>query len=52
MAFTVRADTRFRRGDLPARREEVHAGERVVVHGKTSGDHVEATEVRLAQAKK
>lgn len=46
-AFTITAETRFRRGDAPARREDVHPGERAVVHGKTHGDHLDATEIRL-----
>lgn len=51
-AFAVNAETRFRRGDSPAGREDVRVGERAVVHGTQAGDGVAATDVRLSPVKK
>jgi hypothetical protein len=49
--FAITPETRFLRGDAPARREDVRVGERAVVHGKSVGERVEAVRVRLGAAK-
>ena len=49
-AFTLNAETRFRRGDAPASRQDVQVGERAVVHG--TGADGAAAEVRLSPVKK
>lgn len=46
--FAVTAETRFFRGDKPARPEDVQVGQRAVVHGKKAGDGVQAVRVKLA----
>lgn len=45
--FAITPETRFFRGDAPARREDVRVGERAVVQGKSVGGRVEAVRVRL-----
>jgi hypothetical protein len=46
--FRITAETRFSRGEEPARPGDVRVGERAVVHGKrAAGDDVEAVRVRL-----
>jgi hypothetical protein len=50
VAFAVRPDTRFFRGDNPARRDDVQVGERAVVHGKKAGEEVHAVRVKLGPA--
>jgi hypothetical protein len=47
IAFKVTPETRFFRGDKPARAEDVRVGQRAVVHGKRAGDAVEAVRVKL-----
>lgn len=47
-AYALGPDTRFRRGTAPARREDVRAGERAVVHARRDGEKLHATEIRLA----
>jgi hypothetical protein len=49
-AYALGPDTKFRRGAAPARREDVRAGERAVVHARREGDKLHATEIRLAPA--
>lgn len=46
--FALDEDTRFERGYVPTRREDVRVGERAVVHGRRDGKVVRATKVRLA----
>ncbi len=46
--FALAPETSFQRGNAPARREDVNVGERVVVHGKHSGDREIAALVKLA----
>ena len=47
-AYALGPDTKFRRGTAPARREDVHPGERAVVHARRDGEKLRATEIRLA----
>jgi hypothetical protein len=47
VAFTVTPETRFFRGDKPARPEDVQVGQRAVVQGKRDGERVEAVRVKL-----
>lgn len=49
-AYVLGPDTKFRRGAAPARREDIRAGERAVVHARRDGDKLHATEIRLAPA--
>jgi hypothetical protein len=49
--YALDADTKFLRGEAPARREDVRAGERAVVHARRDGGELHATEVRLAPAR-
>lgn len=49
-AYALGPDTKFRRGAAPARREDVHPGERAVVHARRDGEKLRATEIRLAPA--
>ena len=46
--FSVTKETRFLAGDKPGRAEDVHVGQRVVVHGKREGDGLRALQVKLA----
>lgn len=48
--YALGPDTKYRRGTAPARREDVRAGERAVVHARREGDKLHATEIRLAPA--
>lgn len=48
VAFTVTKDTRFFQGEKPARPEDVRVGQRAVVHGKRSGERLEAVRVKLS----
>ena len=50
VAFTVTKDTQFFRGDVPARPEDVKPGQRAVVHGKRTGERLEAVRVKLGAA--
>ncbi len=52
VAFTVTQDTRFLRGEKPARSEDVRVGQRAVVHGKRAGEALQATQVKLGEAPK
>jgi hypothetical protein len=47
VAFTITPETRFVRGEAPARREDVRVGQRAVVEGKAAGERVEAVRVKL-----
>jgi hypothetical protein len=47
VAFTITPETRFFRGEAPARREDVRVGQRAVVQGKPAGERVEAVRVKL-----
>jgi hypothetical protein len=47
VAFTITPETRFSRGDAPARREDVRVGQRAVVQGKPAGERVDAVRVKL-----
>ena len=50
---TVTSATRFMRGKAVGKREELHPGDRVVVHTRKKGDSLEAVEVHYgATAKK
>jgi len=48
--YALGPDTKFVRGEAPARREEVRAGERAVIHARRDGERLQATEIRLAPA--
>jgi hypothetical protein len=48
VAFAVTQETRFFRGDEPARPEDVRVGQRAVVQGKRSGERIDAMRVKLA----
>jgi hypothetical protein len=50
VAFTLTPETRFLRGESPARPEDVRVGERAVVNGKRSGETVQAVRVKLGPA--
>lgn len=50
VTFSVTPETRFLRGESPARPEDVRAGERAVVHGKRVGEALEAVLVKLGPA--
>jgi hypothetical protein len=47
VAFTVTPDTRFVRQGKGTPAEDVHVGERAVVHGKRVRESLEALEVKL-----
>lgn len=47
VAFAVTKETRFSRGEQPARADDVRVGDRVVVHGKRAGERLEAVRVKL-----
>lgn len=49
--YALGAETKFLRGEIPARREDVRAGERAVVHARRDGEALLAIEVRLAPAR-
>ena len=48
--YALGQDTKFVRGEAPARREEVRAGERAVIHARRDGEKLHATEIRLGPA--
>ena len=48
--FTVTPDTRFFRGEKPARPGDVRVGQRAVVRGKRAGERLEAVRVSLGSA--
>jgi hypothetical protein len=48
----VTSKTRFVRDASPVKLEDVEVGQRVVVHGKRSGDRIEAAEVKLGSKPK
>ena len=50
VAFTITKDTRFFRGNEPAGRADVKPGQRAVVHGKRTGEQLEAARVKLGAA--
>jgi hypothetical protein len=50
VAFRITPETRFSRGDAPARPGDARVGERAVVDGRRAGGEVEAVRVRLAPA--
>lgn len=45
--FAVTKETRFLRGEKPARAGDVRLGQRVVIHGKRDGEGLQAVEVKL-----
>jgi hypothetical protein len=45
--FILTKETRFMRGETPARAEDVRVGERAAVHGKRVGDALAVELVRL-----
>ena len=45
--FALTPETRFFRGNTPARREDVQVGQRAVVEGRAAGERIEAVRVRL-----
>ena len=47
VTFSVTRETRFLRGESPARPEDVQAGERAAVHGKRVGEALQAVLVKL-----
>lgn len=47
VAFAVTKDTRFSRGETPARLEDVKPGDRAAVHGKQDGGTLSALRVKL-----
>ncbi len=47
VVFTLTRETQFSRGETPARADDVRVGERVVVHGKRTGERLEAVRVKL-----
>jgi hypothetical protein len=47
VTFTITGETRFVRGDRPAKAGDARVGERAVVHGKKAGDALEAVQVKL-----
>ncbi len=51
-SFALSPETVFRRGEAPARREDVRPGERVVVHGKHGHGGEVAALVKLAPEKR
>lgn len=51
VAFAVTKDTRFSRGNEPARREDVKPGERAAVHGEKHGEALSALRVKLGAEK-
>jgi hypothetical protein len=52
VSIAVGPETRFLRGEVAVKPGDVHAGERAVVHARSSDGKLEATEVRLAPAAK
>lgn len=50
LTYALGADTKFIRGEAPARSEDVRTGERAVVHARREGVKLHATEIRLAPA--
>lgn len=50
VAFTVTPETRFLRGESPARPQDVRVGERAAVNGKRSGETIQAVRVKLGPA--
>ena len=46
-AFALTPGTEFVKGGAPARREDVRAGDRVVVHARERGGRLEAVLVRI-----
>ncbi len=46
--YALGPDTKFVRREAPARREDVRAGERAVIHARRDGEKLQATEIRLA----
>ena len=46
--YAVSPETRFTVGSTPVGPDEVHVGQRAVVHGRRSGDVLSAVEVKLA----
>lgn len=50
--FDLTPATSYVRGAAPARREDLRAGERVVVHARQKDGRLEATEVRAGPAKR
>ncbi|WP_242336106.1 MULTISPECIES: DUF5666 domain-containing protein [unclassified Anaeromyxobacter] len=51
VAFTVTPETRFFRGEKPARREDVQVGQRAVIRGTHVGERLRADTVKLGAAK-
>jgi hypothetical protein len=51
-AAKITPQTRFLRGKAAGKREDLHQGDRVVVHTRKSGDALEAVEVHYAAAQK
>jgi hypothetical protein len=51
VTFALTPETRFFRGDKPARSGDVRVGQRAVVHGKRSGEAVQALRVKLGPSK-
>jgi hypothetical protein len=49
---TVTSETRFMRGKAVGKREELHQGDRVVVHTRKKGDTLEAVEIHYGAAAK
>jgi hypothetical protein len=47
VTFAVTPETRFFRGETPARVGDVRVGQRAVVHGKRAGDTLQAVQVKL-----
>lgn len=50
-SFALTPETSYARGSAPARREDLRAGERVVVHARERGGRLEATAVRAGPAR-
>lgn len=50
VAFDVTGETRFYKGEKPARAEDVRVGQRAVVHGRRAGEVLQAVEVKLGAA--
>lgn len=47
VAFAITPETRFFKGDDPARAEDVKVGQRAVVRGERAGETLRAVQVRL-----
>lgn len=50
-SFALTSETSYARGSAPARREDLRAGERVVVHARERGGRLEAIAVRAGPAR-